>query len=73
MSARATCPCCAQHLKKVSEEGSTDLSEDRQGDRWCEFCHWIILQELEEPDFAPVECPTHGPLHQGPGPELRRH
>ena len=22
----------------------------------------------EEPDFTPVECPTHGPLHQGEKP-----
>jgi hypothetical protein len=58
------CPCCGTRLTDPPEHASTDLSDERPGDRWCGFCQWVILQELEGPDFTPVECPTHGPLAQ---------
>jgi hypothetical protein len=65
VTAPTICPCCGKGLTESPEHASTDLSDERPGDRWCDFCLWVILQELEEPDFTPVECPTHGPLDRG--------
>ena len=36
-----------------------DLSDSRDGDAWCEPCHWFLIrEELNAPDRA-VRCPTH--------------
>jgi hypothetical protein len=53
-------------LSHPPEEASAPISDARPGDRWCTFCRWLIIQEVvEDQDLTPLECPTHGSLHQG--------
>jgi hypothetical protein len=58
-----SCPCCSQSVREPPSEGSADLTDARPGDQWCEFCHWLIMREVEDP-MTLIECPTHGPLYR---------
>jgi len=56
---RSACPCCGERLVEPPGEGSVDLADSREGDAWCDACHWLLIrEELNAPELT-VRCPTH--------------
>jgi hypothetical protein len=52
------CPCCGQGLQPPPGHGPIDFSDARPGDGWCEPCHWLVLREVFQGEWA-LACPTH--------------
>jgi anti-anti-sigma factor len=50
------CPCCSDGLR-LSEPRGDGL---RPGDRYCQECRWVVVQEVLAGGAWPVACPSHG-------------